>query len=165
MQSYSEPDCRNNCAKHISSLRNTIFVCHARTPARTPAASSPSSVWFSYEARLKPHNEPFFATSENRASPSGGSLNQSTSPLRINYCPVFKVFLLLFTASRLGFLSGATGSVIKRIKPQAETFDSSHRREKASSSSHTPVIRRHTHSPGGHARKDELSTRHGGEPG
>lgn len=25
MQSYSEPDCRNNCAKHISSLRNTIF--------------------------------------------------------------------------------------------------------------------------------------------
>lgn len=27
MQSYSEPDCRNNCAKHISSLRNTIFIC------------------------------------------------------------------------------------------------------------------------------------------
>lgn len=103
MQSYSEPDCRNNCAKHISSLRNTIFVCRARTHARTQSASSSASVWLPYEARLKPHKEPLFATSGNRASPKGTCPNQSTPPSPpdlplpppwISYCLVFNVSLL-----------------------------------------------------------------------
>jgi len=41
MQSYSEPDCRNNCVKHISSLRNTIFIFQTGLLRRLKACLEP----------------------------------------------------------------------------------------------------------------------------
>lgn len=44
MQSYAEPDCRNNCAKHISSLRNPDPIL---SPGFQPPCwpSPPSAFW------------------------------------------------------------------------------------------------------------------------